>query len=79
MAVHPGSANDVLSGLPVGVRMYVETTYDDAPNAMRLFNPAKGCRPVSLRDALFKTELLTAVCAGNARDVRYLVCVTRVS
>ena len=63
MATHSGSANDELSRL--------------SPNVMRRYNPAKARRPAALRTAVFKTELLTAVCAGNAHDVRYLVCVER--
>lgn len=77
MATHQGSVNHVLSGLQVGTRMYVETTYADAANTMRLLNPPKSRRPAPLRDWVFRTELLTAVCAGNASDVRHLVCVTR--
>ena len=77
MSMHSGSANDELSRLAPGGRLYVETTYADVPNVMRRYNPAKARRPAALRTAVFKTELLTAVCAGNAHDVRYLVCVER--
>lgn len=77
MATHSVSANDELSRLAPGGRMYIETTYSEAANTMRRYNPAKARRPAALRTAVFKTELLTAVCAGNAADVRHLICVTR--
>lgn len=79
MTTHKNSCMDVLSGLAVGVRVYAETTYQDAPNVMRRLKPPKSRRPVHMRPWVFKTELLTAVCAGNAGDVRYLICVTRMA
>lgn len=77
MATHEGSVNHVLSGLQVGMRIYAETTYLEAANTMRRLNPPTSRRPAHMRLWVFRTELLTAVCAGNAADVRYLVCVTR--
>lgn len=77
--MHKGSRNNLLSELSVGEKRYIETTLAGYASDMRAINTPKSRRPQSLSGREFKTSLFTAISAGKTGDVRYLVCVERVS
>lgn len=75
--MHTGSWNEWLSTFEIGERRYVETTIDAFPRDMSTINTPPSRRPASMRDWRFAASLFTAVGAGKAGDIRYLICVER--
>lgn len=73
-----GSWNDWLSTFSARERRYVDTTLETYSSDMRVINTPKSRRPMILAGMEFKTQLFTAICAGNAGDVRYILSVERV-
>jgi hypothetical protein len=75
--MHSNSWTDIVSNLEVGERMYLETSLDAFPQAMRQINVPISRRPLHMKEWKLPTTLFTAVSARKAGDVRYRVCVER--
>lgn len=71
-----GSFYERLSGIHLGERHYVECELDEyqriQSRALQI-----GRLPEAISHMRFKTQLVTAVAAGRAGDIRYLVCIER--
>lgn len=78
--IHRGKTQELLVPLKVGERVYVETLYEDVARKMqRLVRHPASRRVPDLQDRSFKMTLFTAISAKHVQDVRYLICVERVS
>jgi len=77
--MHKGSSHHRLSQLEIGQIAYVGTTLERYPNDMRVLNAPKSRRPAELKDRKFTASLFTAVGAGCAGDIRYLIAIERIS
>lgn len=74
---HKGSWNTWLIEFEVGERRYVETTLDKYLGDMRTINTPLSRRPAELHGREYTANLFTAVSAGKAGDVRYILCIER--
>lgn len=76
--MHKDSHNATLAAMAVGERQYYETTLDRYAHDMRTRNTCRSRRPKLLKGREFTATLFTAVAAGSAGDVRYVICLERV-
>ena len=75
--MHAGSWNSKLSQLNVGECLWVEVDEpSDAPNLMRLLNPAISRRPEEIRGGVFETSAWNA-CGMRLGQTKMLVRVER--
>lgn len=72
-----GSWNEILEQLEIGGRHYTEVELSNYKSMQRIINTPTNRRPKSLAGKTFSTQLLTAVSASKAGDVRYLICLER--
>jgi hypothetical protein len=69
----------VIEAMEVGDVCYFPTTLDRYQADQRYLNPARSRRPSWMADRVLTCSLFTAVSAGKAGDVRYLIAVERVA
>ena len=74
-----GSVHEKLARLDVGELHWFETTLADYAVLQRSVRVTNTRRPLATRGMEFTSKLFTAVGAGSASDIRYLVCAERVA
>lgn len=79
MSGHQTGVGALLATFSIGERRYFETSLDRYPTDQRKYNMAHSRRRGDIAEMVFTTSLFTAVSSSKAGDVRYLICVERVS
>ena len=72
------SLNNLLASLTVGEQLYIETTLELYQGIQRRVTLSSRY-PQAMTDMRFTSNLFTAVSASTAGDVRYILCVKRLT
>jgi len=75
--MHANSKTRRLAQMAVGEDVWLQTTLEGYPNDMRTAVVARTRRPPELANREFTTSLFTAVAAGNAGEIVYLIRLRR--
>lgn len=77
--MHRSSWNHWLTTFEIGERRYMDVDIEDYAHHMRTMCAPKSRRPDAIRDWEFQAQMFTAVGAQKLGEVRYLICVERIS